>query len=78
LEVIRSGPHRIKKKVSNVMYVIDSRFKKKESNLFHASKLVPYRNDGNPLPKREKKEGDISLNTGAKLSHLTQTSDNIQ
>jgi len=52
LEVIRSGPHRIKKKVSNVIYVIDSGFKKKESNLFHASKLVPYRDDGNPLPKK--------------------------
>jgi len=59
-----------------VIYIIDSGFKKKESNLFHASKLVPYRDDGNPLPK--KKGGDVSLNTGAKLSHLTQTSDNLQ
>ena len=41
LEVIRSGPYKIKK-VSNVIYVIDSGFRKKESNLFHASKLVPF------------------------------------
>lgn len=42
LDTIRSGPYRIKDKISDTIYLIDSRFRKNESNLFHASKLVPY------------------------------------
>lgn len=47
------------------MYIIDSGFKKKESNLFHARKLDPYQDDCDPLPNKE----DVNLNTGAKLRH---------
>lgn len=42
LDVIRSGPYKIKEKISDTIYLIDSRYRKNESNLFHASKLVPY------------------------------------
>lgn len=42
LDPIRSGPYEIKKKLSDHIYLIDSGFKKKESNLYHANKLVPY------------------------------------
>ena len=42
LDVIRSGPYKIKEKISDTIYLIDSRFRKNESNLFHTSKLVPY------------------------------------
>jgi len=42
LDEVRSGPYKIKKKISNNIYLIDSRFRKNESNYFHASKLVPY------------------------------------
>lgn len=53
LDMIRTGSYRIKEKLSNVIYVIDSGFKKKESNLFHASKLVPYGSWGpGLLPKK--------------------------
>jgi len=42
LDSIRVGPFKIKKKMSNRLYVIDSGFKKKVSNIFHASKMIPY------------------------------------
>ncbi|KAL3273821.1 hypothetical protein HHI36_015249 [Cryptolaemus montrouzieri] len=42
LEPVRVGPFRIKKKLSDLIFVIDSGFQKKESNIFHASKMVPY------------------------------------
>jgi len=41
IDPIRAGPFKIKEKISNVMFLLDSRFRKKESNIFHASKLVP-------------------------------------
>ncbi|OXU24204.1 hypothetical protein TSAR_012639 [Trichomalopsis sarcophagae] len=42
LDPIRVGPFKIKEKISDVMFLLDSRFRKNESNIFHASKLVPY------------------------------------
>jgi len=42
LDPIRDGPFKIKKKISDVMFLLDSRLKKYESNIFHASKLVPH------------------------------------
>ena len=42
LDPIRIGPYEIKKKISDVIYIIDSGFKKPESNYYHASKLIPY------------------------------------
>lgn len=41
LDPIRVGPFKIKKKISNLLYIIDSG-KRKESNIFHASKMIPY------------------------------------
>ncbi|XP_046602694.1 uncharacterized protein LOC107224055 isoform X1 [Neodiprion lecontei] len=45
LDPIRTGPFRIKKKISDVMFLLNSRARKNESNIFHASKLVPYFDD---------------------------------
>lgn len=42
LAPIRVGPFRVKRKFSNLLYVIDSNFKKSESNIYHASKMIPY------------------------------------
>lgn len=42
LDPIRVGPFKIKNKISNLLYIIDSGFKKKESNIYHASKIIPY------------------------------------
>ena len=42
LDMVRTGPFKIKEKISDLIYVINSGLKKNESNLFHASKLVPY------------------------------------
>ena len=42
IDPIRVGPFKIKEKISYVMFFLDSRFRKNESNIFHASKLVPY------------------------------------
>lgn len=39
---IREGPFRIKRKISEVIYEVDSGLRKKGSNLFHASKLIPF------------------------------------
>lgn len=45
---IRIGPFKIKEKISDVMFLLDSRFRKNESNIFHASKLVPYSDGMHP------------------------------
>jgi len=42
LDPIRIGSFKIKKKISNLLYVIESGFKKQETNIFHASKMIPY------------------------------------
>lgn len=52
LDMVRIGPFKIQKKVSDLLYVIDSKFKKKESNLFHASKLVPFTQEPNHRTER--------------------------
>lgn len=57
LDPIRIGPYRIIEKKSNLIYVINTKFKKKESNLFHASKLIPYFRYPDPQLER----GDVSL-----------------
>ena len=41
LAEIRLGPFRVLNKLSNTMFEIDSGKRKKESNIFHVSKLVP-------------------------------------
>lgn len=50
LDPFRTGPYRIKRKISDLIYIIDSGFKKKESNFYHASKLLPYPESKNPNP----------------------------
>ena len=42
LAPIRMGPYVIKSKISDLIYEVESGLKKRESNLFHASKLIPY------------------------------------
>lgn len=42
MDPIRVGPFIIKEKISNVMFRLESKLKKYESNIFHASKLVPH------------------------------------
>lgn len=42
LDPIRVGPFKIKHKISDLLYVIDSGFKTPESNVYHASKMIPY------------------------------------
>lgn len=42
LDPVRVGPFIIKHKISDLLYVIDSRFKTPESNIYHASKMIPY------------------------------------
>lgn len=49
LDCVRLGPFVIIDKISDTIFKIDSGLKKKESNLFHASKLVPFINDPYPL-----------------------------
>lgn len=44
LDELRIGPFRILEKISNVIYKVDSGFHKKESNLFHVSKMYPCTN----------------------------------
>ncbi|CAB0001782.1 unnamed protein product [Nesidiocoris tenuis] len=41
LEEIRIGPLKITKKISNSIFELDTGHRKKESNMFHVSKLVP-------------------------------------
>ncbi|CAA9995080.1 unnamed protein product [Nesidiocoris tenuis] len=41
LEEIRIGPLKINKKISNTIFELDTGHRKKESNMFHVSKLVP-------------------------------------
>ena len=42
LDPIREGPYKIKEKLSELIFIVECGLKKKESNLFHASKLIPY------------------------------------
>lgn len=42
LEEIRTGPFRISQKLSNLIYQVDSGFQKRESNIYHVSKMYPY------------------------------------
>jgi len=42
LSCIRTGPYKIIKKISNVMYLVDSGICRSESNVFHISKLYPF------------------------------------
>lgn len=42
LDEIRTGPFEIVRKLSNVLYVVNSGFQKKESNIFHVSKMYPF------------------------------------
>lgn len=39
---VRLGPFEIKKKFSDLIFVVNSGFEKKDSNIFHASKMIPY------------------------------------
>ncbi len=41
LDELRIGPFKIEKKISNIMYKINTGYRKDESNIFHISKLVP-------------------------------------
>lgn len=41
LEELRVGPYKIIKKISNTIYMLDTNYKKSESNFFHISKLIP-------------------------------------
>nr|XP_012145921.1 PREDICTED: uncharacterized protein LOC105663162 [Megachile rotundata]XP_012146599.1 PREDICTED: uncharacterized protein LOC105663296 [Megachile rotundata] len=59
LDPIRTGPYKIKNKVSNVIYIVDRGFRKNESNLFHTSKLIPYHPF--PKPSTQLEGGDVSL-----------------
>lgn len=43
LDSLRTGPFKILKKISNVMYLVDSGIRRSESNVFHVSKLYPYK-----------------------------------
>ena len=45
LDEIRIGPFKIKRVISKSMYEVDSGFQKKESNIYHVSKLYPYNVD---------------------------------
>lgn len=42
LDEIRLGPFHILERISNVMYRVNSGFRKAESNVFHVSKLYPF------------------------------------
>lgn len=42
LDEIRNGPFKILEKLSNSIYRVDSGFQKKESNIYHISKLYPF------------------------------------
>lgn len=42
LDPVRVGPFKIKHKISDLLYIIDSGFKTPESNVYHASKMIPY------------------------------------
>ncbi|XP_066591966.1 uncharacterized protein [Prorops nasuta] len=46
LDPIRLGRYRIKKKISNVIFEIDSGIRRSDLNWFHASKLVPFHSNG--------------------------------
>ena len=45
LEEIRKGPFKILRKISNSIYEVDNGNRRSEGNLFHSSKLTPYRED---------------------------------
>lgn len=42
LDEVRIGPFPIIQKISNTIFEIDSGHRKKESNYYHISKLMPY------------------------------------
>ncbi|KAK9882922.1 hypothetical protein WA026_023810 [Henosepilachna vigintioctopunctata] len=42
LDPIRVGPYKIQKKISNLLYMIDTGSKRSQCNIFHASKMIPY------------------------------------
>lgn len=42
LDEIRYGPYKVLEKLSNSIYRVDSGFQKKESNIYHISKLYPF------------------------------------
>ena len=42
LEEIRTGPYRVLDRLSNSIFLVDSGFQKRESNIYHISKLYPY------------------------------------
>ncbi|XP_043270945.1 uncharacterized protein [Venturia canescens] len=58
LDPIRIGPYEIKAKISNLIYIIGRGQKKNESQIFHASKLIPCHSPLSPLTQRG---GDVSL-----------------
>ncbi len=42
LDEVRSGPFKIVKKISNVLFEVDSGFQKYESNIYHTCKMYPF------------------------------------
>jgi len=46
LDEIRTGPYKILKRLSNVIYEVDAGFQKQESNIFHVSKMYPFSSFG--------------------------------
>jgi len=42
LDLLRIGPYKILKKISDSIYEIDITHRRSESNLFHISKLIPF------------------------------------
>ncbi len=42
LQEIRIGPFKISQKISNLIYQVDSGFQKRESNVYHVSKMYPF------------------------------------
>lgn len=43
LDAIRTGPYKILRKISDNIYLVDSGYQKHESNIYHISKLYPFR-----------------------------------
>ncbi|KAK7591003.1 hypothetical protein V9T40_002616 [Parthenolecanium corni] len=42
LDEIRTGPYKILKRISNCLFEVDSGYQKKESNIYHISKMFPF------------------------------------
>jgi hypothetical protein len=77
LDPIRTGPFKITKKLSESIYEIDNGTRKKDLNIFHKNKMIPYPQHLPEPDQSSRERGDVSLSSAdTNLSARTIQSSN--